>query len=83
MITDIEKIEGENNTKSVVLLNHVTDNLKLAYSALENSNKWRGSQDLFVRFLTTNVNQNGFNGNIFNLNNEEWNTLYNYLNKAL
>ena len=81
--TAIEKIETENNTASVTLLNYVTDNLKLAYSALENSDKWRGSQDLFVRFLTTNVIQNGFNGKIFNLINEEWNTLYNYLNNAL
>lgn len=81
--TAIEKIKRENNTTLVELLNYVTDNLRLAYSALENSDKWRGSQDLFVRFLTANVNQNGFNGKIFNLNNEEWNTLYNYLNNAL
>ena len=79
----IEDINTDKDSKTSQLLKSITDDLQLALSALENSDIWRGSQDSFVRFLTTNVNQNGFNGKIFNLNNEEWDTLYNYLISAL
>ncbi len=79
----VEVINTEINSKTSQLLNSVINDLPLALSALENSNKWQGSEDLFIKFLTTNVNQNGFNGKIFNLSSDEWNTLYNYLNNIL
>jgi mono/diheme cytochrome c family protein len=79
-----EVVEDLNtNSRTSQLLKNVTDDLQLALSALENSNQWRGSEDLLIKFLTTNVNQNGFNGKIFNLNSDEWNTLYNYFNNVL
>ncbi len=79
----LEDINSNTGSKTSQLLKSVTDDLQLALSALENSNKWRGSEDLFIKFLTANVNQNGFNGKIFILNSDEWNTLYNYLNNIL
>ena len=81
--TVVENINKNLGSKSSQLLIGVIDNLQLALSALENSDKWQGSEDLFIKFLTTNVNQNGFNGKIFNLSSDEWNTLYNYLNNIL
>jgi len=79
----VEVINSEPGDETSQLLKSVTDDLQLAISALENSNKWRGSEDLFINFLTINVNQNGFNGKIFNLNSDEWESLYNYLNSIL
>jgi mono/diheme cytochrome c family protein len=79
----IEKIKQNQNGQASLLIENVTDDLQLALSALENSNKWRVSEDSFIKFLTINVNQNGFNGNIFNLKSEEWNTLFNYFNNIL
>ncbi len=79
----VEDVNENPGSKTSQLILAVTDDLQLALSALENSNKWRGSEDLFIKFLTTNVNQNGFNGKIFNLSSDEWNTLYNYLNNIL
>lgn len=79
----VEVINTNQGSKSSQLLMSVIDDLQLAISALENSDKWRGSEDLFIKFLTANVNQNGFNGKIFILNSDEWNTLYNYLNNIL
>ena len=81
--TVVENINKNLGSKSSQLLIGVIDNLQLALSALENSDKWQGSEDMFIKFLTTNVNQNGFNGKIFNLSSDEWNTLYNYLNNIL
>jgi len=87
-VQKIEKVTAEvvnsnPGNKTSQLLKSVTDDLQLALSALENSNKWRGSEDLFIKFLTTNVNQNGFSGKIFNLSSDEWDSLYNYLNSIL
>jgi mono/diheme cytochrome c family protein len=79
----VEDVNTNLGSKTSQLINSVTDDLPLAVSALQNSSKWRGSKDSLIKFLTTNVNQNGFNGKIFNLNPDEWNTLYNYLNNKL
>ena len=65
------------------LLNYITGNLQLAFSALANSDNWRGNKNALIIFLTSNVNQNGFNGRIFYLNEDEWSSLYNYLNNIL
>jgi len=69
--------------QSAKLLNYITGNLQLAFSALANSDNWRGNKNALITFLTSNVNQNGFNGRIFNLNEDEWSSLYNYLNNIL
>jgi len=79
----VEDINTDTGSKTSQLFKRVTDDLHLSISALENSNKWRGSEELFIKFLTANVNQNGFNGKIFYLSADEWNTLYNYLNNIL
>ena len=73
----------KDRTARPVLLNKVTDDLNLAISALANSNKWKANKESLESFLTLNVNQNGFNGEIFNLSQSEWDLLYNYLNGLL
>ena len=76
-------ITKESNSGSVKLLTGVTGDLKSALSSLVNSNSWRNSESAFIDFVTINVNQNGFNGDVFNLSSTEWNTLYNYLTKII
>ena len=83
IIAAVEDVNANPGSNTSQLIKSVTDDLPLALYALENSNNWRESKDLFVNHLTTNVNQNGFNVKIFNLNSDEWNTLYNYLNNIL
>jgi mono/diheme cytochrome c family protein len=79
-VEDVNSNPG-NETSQLILT--VTYDLQLALSAMGNSNKWRGSKDLLMNHLKTNVNQNGFNGKIFNLSSDEWNVLFNYLNNNL
>jgi len=79
----IEFIHKDQTNRSSLLLKKVTNNLHLALSALENSRKWRSNSRSFLSFITSEINQNGFNGKILNLNSEEWNNLYSYLNKIL
>jgi hypothetical protein len=79
----VEDVNTNQGSKSSQLILAVTYDLQLAFSALENSDKWRGSEELFMNYLKINVYQNGFNRKIFNLSSDEWNTLYNYLNNIL
>lgn len=81
--TALENINKDTNSRIVQLLNNVSDDLTLSLSALQNSNEWRRSEGLFIKFLTTNVNQNGFNGKLFNLRSEEWNMLFKYFDNIL
>lgn len=73
----LEKITSDNGTSAKLLLN-VTDDLRLALSALSNSDYWKTDESSFIKFLTSNVNQNGFNQHLFNLTQSEWIVLYNY-----
>lgn len=76
-------IKKESNTSSAKLFNEVTNNAHTALSYLVNSDSWRKSESTLVDFLTVNVNQDGFNGTVFNLSDSEWNALYNYLIKII
>ena len=90
---NFDKIEKVRITNEHILLNqidhsarlliNVADDLQIALSTLVNSDKWRSNKNAMMNFLTSNVNQNGFNGRIFILNQEEWSSLYNYLNNIL
>lgn len=79
----VNLIKKESSTSSAKLFNEVTKDAHTALSYLVNSDSWRKSESAFVDFLTVNVNQDGFNGTVFNLSDTEWNTLYNYLIKII
>jgi hypothetical protein len=83
IISAYDLVLSSESDPSAMVLNDVTNNLQLAFSALTNSENWRGNKDALILFLTSNVNQNGFNGRIFNLNQNEWSSLYNYLSNIL
>ena len=83
VISAYDQVVSNKSEPSAILLNDVTSNLRLAFSALSNSDNWRVNTNALVLFLTDNVNQNGFNGRIFNLDQNQWSSLYNYLNNLL
>lgn len=77
-----EMINNSGNP-SAVLFKDVTSDGRLALSSLIKSDSWNANKNSFEHFVTVNVNQNGFNGRIFNLTNAEWDELYNYLKKLI
>lgn len=81
--TALSNIESNQNNQSTKLFNYLTDNKKLALSSLINSDIWKKSENSFTEFLTLNINQNGFNGRVFNLSESERNLLYNYFKQIL
>ena len=76
-------INNDKTNPTSKLFNYICNDEKLALSSLINSNNWRGSNANLFNFLTLHVNQNGFNGRVFNLSDNELSALYNYLNKNL
>ena len=79
----LKLLENYRTKYETKLLEYIVDNKKLAISSLINSNNWKRSKNDFIDFLTLNVNQNGFNGRVFNLSESDRNVLYNYLKQIL
>lgn len=61
------------------LLNDVLKDKKTAFSFLIKNQSWKSSEKNFKDIVINNVNQNGFNGRVFNLMSNEWNLIYNFL----
>jgi mono/diheme cytochrome c family protein len=79
----ITKIDNDKNNPSAKLLNNVCSDEKLALSSLINSDSWRQNENSLFHFLTINVNQNGFNGTVYNLTDSELDDLFKYLKQVL
>ena len=79
----ISKIELDRANAPASLFIYISDNKKLAVSLLINANGWRRSESSFIDFISLNVNQNGFNGRVFNLSEPDRNLLYNYHKQML
>jgi len=79
----ITKIKNNRTKYATKLLEYIVDDEKLAITSLLISNSWKASENSFISFLTLNVNQNGFNGRVFNLSESDRNELHNYLKQML
>ena len=60
----------------------VTDK-KVALSFLTKNSDWKQNESTFINLIVNNVNQNGFNGSVFILKNDEWNSLYSLMLKLI
>jgi hypothetical protein len=75
----VNSIENDGSTQISKIFKHIVDDKKLAVASLLRTTEWKNSESDFAKFISINVNQNGFNGRTFNLSDEEWSLLYNYL----
>ena len=78
----VQKIISDESS-SGKLFKAVSNDLNSSLSSLSNSNKWESSTNAFKDFLISNINQNGFNGKLFDLTENEWSSLYNYCSEIL
>jgi mono/diheme cytochrome c family protein len=78
----IEEI-SEDKSDGALIFKKVTKNPDLVVTSLINSQVWKNNKDNFVSLVIDNVNQDGFNDQIFSLNDSQWNLLYNYMNRIL
>lgn len=79
-LSSIKKYQSENGFN---IFSKVVKNQNVALSFLSKNSGWKQNESGFVNLVVNNVNQNGFNGSVFNLKNEEWNSLYNLMLKLI
>ena len=63
------------------IFSRVTNNKIEALTTLSSSDDWHKSEQSFVDIIVNNINQDGFNGNVYDMTKADWNTFYSYMNK--
>jgi mono/diheme cytochrome c family protein len=81
IINIIGQISADRNSGGAVLFEQVTNNKAAALTTLMRAPGWKEGVQQFAHITANNVNTNGFNGRVLNLNSNEWSTLQNYLLK--
>lgn len=76
----MNKIENSNFKN---FFNQITSNKQVALMFLVKNFDGMKSEQNFREIVLNNVNQNGFNGRVFNLSDQEWSELYKFLNSVL
>lgn len=79
-LSSIKKYQAENGFG---IFSKVVRNERIALSFLTKNSGWKQNEGTFINLIVNNVNQNGFNGSVFNLKNDEWNSLYNLMLKLI
>ena len=79
-IASIKKYQSEIGYS---VFSKVVKNQKTVLSFLTKNADWKQNETAFVNLVVNNVNQNGFNGSVYNLKNEEWNSLYSLMLKLI
>lgn len=71
------------NAEETQLFNKVVNDPKIAFSFLIKNISWKNNLTAFTNLIVNNVNQNGFNGEVFNLKSNDWSSLYNFMLKMI
>ncbi len=77
----INKISSDTTDEGYQIFSRVTNNKIKAITSLNDNTNWLKNEDGFVNTIVNNVNQNGFDGKIYLLTKDNWNTLYRYMSK--
>ncbi len=83
IVNTVKSINNNLNDAGAKLFKHVTANEFKALTILSNSSDWRTNEQSFINLVVNEVHQDGFNEKVFNLNSDQWDTLYRYLNKYM
>ncbi|HMN48606.1 MAG TPA: cytochrome c [Ignavibacteriaceae bacterium] len=79
----LENLKTYSNDDGAKIFDKVTLNKKLALSFLIRNAGWKENPKSFNNLVVNNVNQNGFNGAVFNLTNDEWSKLQSFISKLI
>ncbi len=79
----IRSINQDANDAGAKIFKDVTMNEMKALAILSNTPDWKKNEQSFITIIVNEVHQDGFNGKVFNLNSNQWDTLYKYLSKYM
>lgn len=77
----LSKMASDTTNEGYHLFNRVTNNKLKAITSLNDNTNWLKNENEFVNIVVNNVNQNGFDGKVYLLTKDNWNTLYRYMSK--
>ena len=72
-------ISSQKDAEGAQIFEKVTKNPFEALTTLSDKSSWKADEKEFIKIITDNVNQGGFNGNIFTLSSKQWDILFGYL----
>jgi mono/diheme cytochrome c family protein len=70
---------SEKGTEGASLFDRVTNNRTQAVTSLVMHDEWLKDRNKLRSLMTSGINRNGFNSEVFYLDDDEWNKLHNYL----
>lgn len=79
----LENLSLLKNDSGYKVFELVVKNKNTAMMFLAGNPNWKSGESAFIKLLVNNVNQNGFNGTVFNLSSNEWTELYNFMNRLI
>ncbi len=79
-LSSLKKYRTENGYN---VFEKVVKDQRTVMSFLSKNSGWKQNENNFVNLVVNNVNENGFNGAVFNLKNEEWLSLYSFMLKLI
>jgi len=71
------------NSRYSNFFSKITNNKRLALMFLVRNYNALNNEQNFKKIVLNNVNQNGFNGRVFNLSDQEWSELYKFLSSVI
>lgn len=83
IINAMNSIDKDANDAGAKLFKNVTVNQIKALTILSNSSDWHKNEQSFITLVVNEVHQDGFNGNVFDLNSDQWDTLYKFVSKYM
>lgn len=79
----VNSINSDVNDVGAKIFKDITMNEMRALAILSNSQDWKNNEQSFINLIVNEVHQDGFNGRVFNLSSDQWDTLYKYLSKYM
>jgi mono/diheme cytochrome c family protein len=83
IILALQKIDIENIEMGAKIFRHVSNDKIRAITTLNSSSLWHENIQTFVSLISGSIGNNGFSNRVSSLSKEEWNILFNYLNKQI
>ncbi len=75
--------QTDTNDAGAKLFSEVTSDKFKALSTLNADKSWKQGHQKFVSAIIYNIDSNGFNSKIYKLSSDEWDLLFNYMNRVL
>ena len=78
-----KSLKSFSDNTGYTVFKRVTKNPKTSLSFLVKNSNWKSDLSGFISLVVNNVDQNGFNGSVFYLTNDEWSSLHNFMLKLI